>query len=148
MGPEHGVALVLGTALVLYTLTGGADFGGGLWDLLARGPRQIQQRRAIALAIGPIWEANHVWLILALVLTFVCFPLAFAAISTALHIPLVILLIGIVARGAAFVFRAYKVAAVFLKLGNIALSGRVEPHFAIHGWGDQHFCFGGKVNAG
>jgi cytochrome d ubiquinol oxidase subunit II len=107
MSPEPLVAGVLGLSLVLYVLTAGADFGGGWWDLLARGPRQVAQRRAIALAIGPIWEANHVWLILALVLTFVAFPLAFAAISTALHIPLVILLVGIVLRGTAFVFRSY-----------------------------------------
>lgn len=107
MTPEPIVAIVLGTSLIVYVLTGGADFGGGLWDLLARGEREGQQRRAIALAIGPIWEANHVWLILALVLTFVCFPRSFAAISTALHIPLVILLVGIVLRGTAFVFRAY-----------------------------------------
>lgn len=107
MPPEVGLAGVLGLALVLYTLLAGADFGGGVWDLLARGPRRIQQRRAIALAIGPIWEANHVWLILAIVVTFVAFPTAFAAISTALHIPLVLLLIGIVLRGSAFVFRAY-----------------------------------------
>ena len=107
MGPEVLVAAVLGAALVLYVLTGGADFGGGVLDLLASGPRKVDQRRAIALAIGPIWEANHVWLILALVLTFVCFPRSFAAISTALHIPLAILLVGIVLRGSAFVFRAY-----------------------------------------
>ncbi|HVR64234.1 MAG TPA: cytochrome d ubiquinol oxidase subunit II, partial [Polyangia bacterium] len=51
-------------ALCLYFLLGGADFGGGVWDLLARGPRAAAQRRAIETAIGPIWEANHVWLIL------------------------------------------------------------------------------------
>lgn len=107
MGPEPLVAGVLATSLIAYVLTAGADFGGGLWDLLAFGPRKVAQRRAIALAIGPIWEANHVWLILALVLTFVGFPKAFAAISTALHVPLVILLVGIVLRGSAFVFRAY-----------------------------------------
>lgn len=105
--PEALAAGVLGTALGVYVLTGGADFGGGVWDLLARGERQVAQRRAIALAIGPIWEANHVWLILALVVTFVAFPSAFAAISTALHIPLVVLLVGVVLRGSAFVFRAY-----------------------------------------
>ena len=107
MAPEVLLAGVLGAALVLYTLLAGADFGGGVWDLLAFGPRRVAQRRAIALAIGPIWEANHVWLILAIVVTFVGFPTAFAAISTALHIPLVLLLIGIVLRGSAFVFRAY-----------------------------------------
>ncbi len=107
MSPELLLAGVLGATLTLYMLTGGADFGSGLWDLLAWGPRKVPQRRAIALAIGPIWEANHVWLILALVLTFVGFPRAFALISIWLHIPLVILLVGIVLRGTAFVFRAY-----------------------------------------
>jgi cytochrome d ubiquinol oxidase subunit II len=99
-----GIVLV---ALTIYALSGGADFGGGVWDLLASGPRAARQRDLIAHAIGPIWEANHVWLILAVVLLFVCFPLAFAAIGTALHIPLSLMLLGVVLRGAAFTFRAY-----------------------------------------
>jgi cytochrome d ubiquinol oxidase subunit II len=98
---------VLGVALLFYALTGGADFGGGVWDLLATGPRKEAQRRLIAHAIGPIWEANHVWLILVVVLLFVCFPGAYAALSIALHVPLTLMLIGVVLRGAAFVFRAY-----------------------------------------
>jgi len=101
------VAAVMLVALVVYTLTGGADFGGGVWDLLASGPRKLEQRRRIAHAIAPIWEANHVWLIVVVVLMFVCFPPAFSAISTALHIPLTLMLFGVVLRGAAFVFRAY-----------------------------------------
>ena len=101
------VAVVLCAALSGYVLTGGADFGGGVWDLLATGPRRVRQRRAIATAIGPIWEANHVWLILALVLLFVVFPKAYATVAVALHVPLVALLVGVVLRGAAFVFRAY-----------------------------------------
>lgn len=107
MGPEYLVAGVIAIALVIYTLTAGADFGGGVWDLLARGPRAADQRRVIAEAIAPIWEANHVWLILVVVLLFVCFPAAFAALSTALHIPLTVMLIGVVLRGSAFTFRAY-----------------------------------------
>lgn len=101
------VALTLLVALVAYTLTGGADFGGGVWDLFAAGPRKAQQRKLIERALAPIWEANHVWLILIVVVLFVALPNAYAAISTALHIPLVVLLIGIVLRGAAFVFRTY-----------------------------------------
>lgn len=101
------VAAVMLVALIVYTLTGGADFGGGVWDLLASGPRRLEQRRRIAHAIAPIWEANHVWLIVVVVLMFVCFPPAFAAVSTALHIPLTLMLFGVVLRGAAFVFRAY-----------------------------------------
>jgi cytochrome bd ubiquinol oxidase subunit II len=107
VSPEPLAAGVLAAALVAYVLTGLADFGGGVWDLVATGPRAADQRRAIARAIGPIWEANHVWLILALVVTFVCFPLTFAAISTALHVPLTLMLVGTVLRGAAFAFRAY-----------------------------------------
>jgi cytochrome d ubiquinol oxidase subunit II len=107
VSPEPIVASVLAAVLVVYVLTGGADFGGGVWELLASGPRRAKQRDAIAAAIGPIWEANHVWLILALVITFVSFPRAFALISTALHVPLLLLLFGVVLRGTAFVFRAY-----------------------------------------
>lgn len=94
-------------ALNAYALLGGADFGGGVWDLLARGPRKERQRELIATAIGPVWEANHVWLILALVLLFTCFPPAFARLGTALHIPLSLALIGIVLRGSAFTFWRY-----------------------------------------
>ncbi len=101
------VALTLLVALIAYTLTGGADFGGGVWDLLASGPRKAQQRHLIERTLAPIWEANHVWLILIVVVLFVALPHAYAAISTALHIPLVVFLIGIVLRGAAFVFRSY-----------------------------------------
>lgn len=101
------VAAVMVLALVVYVATGGADFGGGVWDLLASGPRKAAQRRAVARALAPVWEANHVWLIVVVVLLFVCFPTGFAALSTALHIPLTLMLIGIVLRGAAFVFRAY-----------------------------------------
>jgi cytochrome bd ubiquinol oxidase subunit II len=86
---------------------GGADYGGGVWDLLARGPRAKEQRELIADAIGPIWEANHVWLILVVVVMFTAFPPAFALITTALHIPIAMMLVGIVLRGSAFTFRAY-----------------------------------------
>jgi cytochrome d ubiquinol oxidase subunit II len=104
--PELLAAIVV-LALNAYVLTGGADFGGGVWDLLARGPRRAAQRTLIASQIGPIWEANHVWLILVVVLLFTAFPAAFAALGIVLHIPLSLMLIGIVLRGAAFVFRSY-----------------------------------------
>ena len=100
-------AWVIVVALNAYVLFGGADFGGGVWDLLASGPRRDQQRALISRAISPIWEANHVWLIVVVVMLFVCFPPAFAAFGTVLHIPLSLMLIGIVLRGSAFVFRAY-----------------------------------------
>jgi cytochrome d ubiquinol oxidase subunit II len=92
----------------VYLLTGGADYGTGIWDLTASGPRATAQRKLIADAIGPIWEANHVWLILVIVVLFTAFPSAFALISTQLHIPVTFLLIGIVLRGSSFVFRAYE----------------------------------------
>ena len=107
MTPELLLAGVLVAALVLYVLTGGADFGGGVWELLAFGERKAEQRKVLSAAIAPIWEANHVWLILAVVVLFAGFPQAFAAVSTALHIPIALLLIGVVLRGAAFVFRSY-----------------------------------------
>ena len=94
-------------ALTFYSLTGGADYGGGVLDLFARGKRAKGHRRLIESAIAPVWEANHVWLILVIVLLFTCFPKAFAIISIALHIPLTIVLLGIVLRGAAFIFRKY-----------------------------------------
>jgi cytochrome d ubiquinol oxidase subunit II len=109
--PDATLAVVLAGVILLalnaYALLGGADFGGGVWDLLASGPRRARQRELIADAIGPIWEANHVWLILAVVLLFTCFPDAFARVATVLHIPLVLLLVGIVLRGSAFTFRSY-----------------------------------------
>lgn len=107
MSLEVLVAGMLVASLTIYALLGGADYGGGVWDLFAGGKRAKEQRDLIAHAIGPIWEANHVWLILALVILFVAFPKANAAISTALHIPLTIMLVGIVLRGTTFTFRSY-----------------------------------------
>ncbi|MDP3275317.1 MAG: cytochrome d ubiquinol oxidase subunit II [Deltaproteobacteria bacterium] len=102
--------LVMGllvTTMVLYGVFAGADFGGGVWDLFAFGERKTAQREAIAKAIGPVWEANHVWLIFAVVIVFGCFPPAFSAVSIALFAPLHLIVLGIVLRGAAFVFRSY-----------------------------------------
>jgi cytochrome d ubiquinol oxidase subunit II len=101
----HGAILL--TGVILYATFGGADFGGGIWDLFATGPRAEDQRKEIARAIGPIWEANHVWLIFVVVLTFTVFPPVFAAVSSALYVPLSLVLVGITLRGVAFVFRAY-----------------------------------------
>jgi cytochrome d ubiquinol oxidase subunit II len=99
-----GLALL---ALTAYTVLAGADFGGGVWDYFARGPRAAGQRRAIAEAMGPVWEANHVWLIFLLVILFTAFPVAFSALSEAFFIPFHLVLVGIILRGAAFVFRAH-----------------------------------------
>jgi cytochrome d ubiquinol oxidase subunit II len=101
------VAAALMLSLILYALMGGADFGAGMWDLLAVGPRAMRQREAIADAIGPIWEANHVWLILVVVLLFSGFPMGFTGMMTALNIPITVMLIGIVLRGSTFLFRKY-----------------------------------------
>lgn len=107
VGPAELVAGCALVALTAYVLLGGADFGGGVWDLLASGPRRRQQRALVAEAIGPIWEANHVWLIIVVVLLFTCFPAAFARLAVTLHIPLSLMLIGIVLRGSAFTFRSH-----------------------------------------
>ncbi|MEO8324296.1 MAG: cytochrome d ubiquinol oxidase subunit II [Nitrospirota bacterium] len=106
---EIVLANVLLIALTFYALLGGADFGAGVWHLLARGPTRLAQHQLIGEAIGPIWEANHVWLILIVTIVFTAFPKAYVHISTTLHIPLTILVIGIVLRGSAFAFRHYDI---------------------------------------
>jgi cytochrome d ubiquinol oxidase subunit II len=121
---------VIVAALMLYLLLAGADFGGGVWDLLAFGPRRAQQRKAIEHAIGPIWEANHVWLILVVVVLFTGFPAAFAALSTALHVPLTLFLVGVVFRGSAFVFRSSLAGATV-----DATPGADDGERAQHRWG-------------
>lgn len=107
IGLPEVVAGILVIALNAYLLTGGADFGGGVWDLLASGPRRDAQRALIAEQIGPIWEANHVWLVLVVVILFTAFPPAFATLGIVLHLPLSLMLVGIVLRGSSFVFRSY-----------------------------------------
>ncbi|MDR0346428.1 MAG: cytochrome d ubiquinol oxidase subunit II [Nocardiopsaceae bacterium] len=99
-------AAVMFVALAAYALFGGADFGGGIWDLLAGGTRRgAAARELIDESITPVWEANHVWLIFVLVLLWTGFPPAFAAIMTALFIPLSLSLLGIFLRGVGFAFR-------------------------------------------
>jgi cytochrome d ubiquinol oxidase subunit II len=105
--PAILIAGIMMLALNAYVLLAGADFGGGVWDFLAGGPRRQAQRDLISHALAPIWEANHVWLILVIVLLFTCFPAGFATIAILLHIPLTLMLIGIVLRGSSFVFRSY-----------------------------------------
>lgn len=100
------VAVILFVVLAAYALFGGADFGGGIWDLLAGNPRRgAAPRELIDESITPVWEANHVWLIFILVLLWTGFPPAFAAIMTALFVPLSVSMLGIVLRGAGFAFR-------------------------------------------
>ena len=105
--PALLLALVMVILLTAYVVLGGADYGGGVWDLLATGRTAASQRTTIARAIAPVWEANHVWLIIVVTILFTAFPAAFARLSIALHIPLALVLLGIVLRGSAFIFRAY-----------------------------------------
>ena len=110
LGDPNVTSLVAGAliivALAAYAVLGGADYGGGVWDLFARGPRAPRQRELIAQAMGPVWEANHIWVIFAVVLLFTCFPQAFAVVGEALPVPVSIAIVGISLRGAAFAFRA------------------------------------------
>jgi cytochrome d ubiquinol oxidase subunit II len=100
------VAAILFVVIAAYALFGGADFGGGIWDLLAgSAKRGAAPRELIDESITPVWEANHVWLVFVLVLVWTAFPPAFAAIMTALFVPLSLSLLGIVLRGVGFAFR-------------------------------------------
>lgn len=93
----------MGLAIVFYVLFGGADFGAGILEIIS-GP---EGKGTVGRAIGPVWEANHVWLILVVVILFMGFPRIYATISLYLHIPILIMLIGIVLRGTAFAFMHY-----------------------------------------
>jgi cytochrome bd ubiquinol oxidase subunit II len=125
------VALVLLLALVAYAIFGGADFGAGFWDLTAGGAqRGARARSVIERSIGPVWEANHVWLIFVFVVTWTAFPEAYASITLTLFVPLTIAALGIVLRGASFAFRK---AAVTLGTrrafgGAFALSSVLVPY--------------------
>jgi len=100
------VGAILLASITLYAILGGADFGGGLWDLLAGGDRRgAAPRRLIDESITPVWEANHVWLVFALVIFWTAFPRAFAAVMNAAALPLWLAVGGIVLRGAGFAFR-------------------------------------------
>jgi len=101
------VIVYLWVALLLYLLLGGADFGAGIIELFTTEDNRAKTRRISYEAIGPVWEANHMWLIIAIVILFVGFPGIYTTMSIHLHIPLVIMLLGIIARGTAFAFRNY-----------------------------------------
>ncbi len=101
------VIIYLWTAILLYLLLGGADFGAGIIELFTSKKNERLTRRTMYKAIGPIWEANHMWLIITIVILFVGFPAIYTTMSIHLHIPLVIMLLGIIARGTAFTFRHY-----------------------------------------
>jgi cytochrome d ubiquinol oxidase subunit II len=155
-----------------YALFGGADFGGGFWDLLAGGARRGREQRAlIEHSIGPIWEANHVWLIFVLVVLWTAFPPVFAAVASTLYIPFTLAAVGVIGRGAAFAFRksvtelplqrlfgaAFALSSVLTPffLGTIAgavASGRVPPGNAtgdlVTSWWNPTSLLGGTLAVG
>jgi cytochrome d ubiquinol oxidase subunit II len=112
MTEADAAAALLWLSLTAYAVLAGADFGGGVWDIFASGPRKQEQRQAVARAMGPVWEANHVWLIFMITGLFTTFPIAFGTLGLALFVPITVALIGIVLRGAAFAFRAHGREAV------------------------------------
>jgi cytochrome d ubiquinol oxidase subunit II len=126
------VLSIMFVGLIAYGLFGGADFGAGIWDLLAGGTRRgAPQRDLIERSIAPIWEANHVWLIFVLVVLWTAFSGAFAAVVTTLYIPLTLAAFGMIARGAAFAFRK-SIATLGMRrfLGaSFAVSSLVTPYF-------------------
>ena len=100
------VAVILFVGVTAYALFAGADFGAGFWDLVAGGAeRGAHPRRLIQSSIGPVWEANHVWLIFLLVVAWTAFPVAFGSVFSTLSIPLFLAALGIIFRGAAFALR-------------------------------------------
>lgn len=107
MGPDDILLVVMLTALTLYALLGGADFGAGVWEFTTALQASDEERQHIYKAIGPVWEANHVWLIFVLVILLNGFPVAFAGLSRALWLPLLLALCGIVFRGASYAFRSH-----------------------------------------
>lgn len=101
------VMLFLVVAMVCYVLFGGADFGAGALELFKGATLRREQQALISRAISPIWEANHIWLIIVIVILFMGFPPVYALLSIHLHIPLVMLLVAICVRGCALTFRHY-----------------------------------------
>lgn len=106
MSLADAAALILWAGVTFYALFGGADFGGGFWDLVAGGAERGERPRAtIQRSLTPVWEANHVWLIFCLVVLWTAFPSAFYAVMTTLYVPLTIAAFGIILRGSGFAFR-------------------------------------------
>ena len=94
-------------SICLYVILGGADFGAGIVELFTKKRARHKTQEIMYESIAPVWEANHMWLIIAIVILFVGFPEIYTTLSTYLHIPLVLMLVGIIARGTAFTFRHY-----------------------------------------
>ena len=112
------------TGLALYTVLGGADFGAGFWQLFAgRGPHAERIREEAHESMGPVWEANHVWLIFVITVFWTAYPTAFGSIASTLAVPLFIAVVGIVFRGAAYGLRA--------GAANARESARIDTVFAL-----------------
>lgn len=132
MGLPDVVAIIVFVGVVLYAVFGGADFGSGFWDLTAGDARRGGAvRRLVDHSIGPVWEANHVWLIFILVYLWTAFPQAFVQIMSALYVPLSFAALGIVLRGSGFAFRKFATTVHQARLygAAFALSSVVAPFF-------------------
>lgn len=126
------VAAAMFAGVIVYALFAGADFGSGFYDLTAGGAqRGAAVRVLIDHSIGPVWEANHVWLIYILVMWWTGFPTSFAAVMTTLFIPLILALTGIVLRGASFAFRKYAATMAQARLFGAVFAGSslITPFF-------------------
>jgi cytochrome d ubiquinol oxidase subunit II len=126
------VAVAMFLGVIIYALLGGADFGSGFYDLTAGGGRAGGELRMLVdHSIGPVWEANHVWLIYILVIWWTAFPEAFAAAMTTLFVPLMLALAGIVLRGASFAFRKYAATMAQARLFGAIFAGSslITPFF-------------------
>jgi cytochrome bd ubiquinol oxidase subunit II len=126
------VAALLVLGLTAYAVLAGADFGAGLWDLVGgRGERGRRVRALVDSSMGPVWEANHVWLIFVLVIFWTGFPVAFGSFTSTLYVPLFLAAVGIILRGAAFATRgvAGTVRSSRLFGALFALSSILTPFF-------------------
>ena len=132
MSLELAVAAALFAGVVIYAVFGGADFGSGFYDATAGGDvRGAEVRTLIDHSIGPVWEANHVWLIYVLVVWWTGFPATFAAAMSTLAVPLLLALLGIVLRGAGFAFRKYAATLGQARLFGVVFAGSslITPFF-------------------
>ncbi len=132
MSVAVAVAAAMFVGVIAYALFGGADFGSGFYDLTAgSGPQGAELRTLVDHSIGPVWEANHVWLIYVLVMWWTGFPTAFAAAMTTLFIPMMLALAGIVLRGAGFAFRKYAETYAQARLFGVIFAGSslITPFF-------------------
>jgi cytochrome d ubiquinol oxidase subunit II len=144
---------IVWAGMSVYAVLGGADFGAGILHLLARGPGAARQRAAISTAMGPVWEANHVWLIFAITGLFSVFPRAFSSLGTLVFLPATLALVAIVVRGAALALAAQadpepRARALFERLFAVAsiaapfLFGAIAGGIAGKGGGELGFWIG------